>query len=49
MVMVARADAVASSSLKLCQFFCFYLFLFFAFITEARITYDRKTLTNIGN
>ncbi len=45
MVLVVHADTTASSSLK--RRFIF-IFNFFTFITEACITYDRKTLVNTG-
>ncbi len=46
MVIAARADTAARSSLKFRHIFGLIGY-FFAFITEAHITYDRNTLINL--
>lgn len=45
MVMAVRANEAASSSLETLVHFCFNWLYFFSFITGARITCDRKTVS----
>lgn len=47
MATVADADAAAGISQKLCYIFVLICY-FFAFIAEARITYNRNTLIDFG-